>query len=184
MAEHGMAALSLAAAFYDEARLGWSIGEESDQRYLTAFSKMELPSYADVRAVATSKTPMSRAAKQQQLFDLYDRGVFGPPGSPPANITLLKRIEFGDVDKIAEEQQAYLAQQQQQQMQMELMKAQVQGQNQMALEGQRGENQRTLAAETDTRQQEREEASAGRSLEMDMIRSQMPQPPQAPRVGR
>lgn len=184
MAEHGMAALSLAATFYDEARLGWSIGEEQDQRTLTAFSKADLPNAADVRAVASSKTPMSRAAKQQQLFDLYDRGVFGPPGSPIANATLLKRLEFGDVAKMAEEQQAYMVQQQRQQMELELMKVRAMGQNAQQVEGQRGENARTLAAETDTRLQEREEASAGRSLEMDVLRDRLIPPPPAPKAGR
>jgi hypothetical protein len=183
MAELGLASLSLAAAFYDEARLGWSIGEESDQRYLTAFSAQDLPSIADVRAVATSKTPMSRAAKQQQLFDLYDRGVFGPPGSPPANVTLLKRLEFGDVDKLAEEQQAYLQQQQQQQMMMELAKVGAQGETQMQLQGQKGEQQRQLAEETDTRLEEREAANSERSLEMDLIRQQMLPAPAAPKAG-
>jgi hypothetical protein len=182
--EMGMHTLSLAAAFYDEARLGWTIGEENDERNPAAFSRMDLPSYADVRTVASSKLPMSRAAKRQEVFDLYQMGLLGQPGSPEAARIVLRRIEFGDVEKIAEEIEGQQQRQAQQAMMMELAKLQAQQQGQMQLQGQKGEQQRALAEETDTRMEEREAAGSERALAMDLMRQELMPAPPAPKAGR
>lgn len=140
ISRHGMQALALAKQFYDLQRLGHTIGQE-DQRELIAFSASDLPDNADVRAVAASRTPMSRAAKTQQLFDLYDRGILGQPGSPDANRIMLRRLEFGDVEQLYEEQVAVQERQMMQQMQMAQMQAQSQLQQQLAVEQARGQTQ-------------------------------------------
>jgi hypothetical protein len=175
IAMHGMQALALAKENYAEQRLGYITGQE-DARALFAFSATDLPDNADVRAVAASKTPMSRAAKQQQLFDLYDRGALGPPGSLPANITLLKRLEFGDVEQLAEEQQMF---QQQQMMQQAAIQEQA-AMQQMALQAQQGDQQAALEGQKAEQAQAQAQQGQEAQMQMEALKAMMQPAPAAP----
>lgn len=73
-----------------------------------------------------SGMPKSQAGKQQMSFELYDRGVYGPPGTPTSAKMLVKLLQLTDsssmlahIDQWQEDEaeaQAALMQMQQQQM--------------------------------------------------------------------
>lgn len=75
----------------------------------------------EIRMEAGSNLPENQEAKNGLVFNLHDRGGFGPPGTEPAIRNLLKGTKYPDADHIAQE--AALATQQMQMQQM-MMQAQ------------------------------------------------------------
>lgn len=179
IAKVGMHCLSLCRQFYDEDRLGYIIGED-DQPEIVAFNRERLPDYANVKPSTTAATPMSRAARQQMLLDLYKLGAFGPPGSPVANQILLERLEFGNVSEMIEQQQAQAVEQQR----MQMMQQQVQGDQAMAQQDQKHGQAMEMADRGEAAQLQRDGQSQDASLLLNLTKNGMQKPPSAPRAGR
>lgn len=72
----------------------------------------------EIRMKAGSNLPENQDAKNGLVFNLSDRGAFGPPGSEPAIRELLEGTQYPDAKRVAAEAAAATAQQQAQQQMM------------------------------------------------------------------
>ena len=56
----------------------------------------------EIRMEEGSTLPSDRDRRASQAYNLYDRGAFGPPGSPGAAYEILKAVEYPNADEIAQ----------------------------------------------------------------------------------
>lgn len=95
--------LELARQFYDEPRMLRIIGPNNSVR-VREFRREDIPDEVDVRVVAGAGLPKSRLAKQQLIFDLWDKKIVTDPRA------VVKLLEFGEVDGLHDDIQLDIAQ--------------------------------------------------------------------------
>jgi hypothetical protein len=104
--------------------LPWLV-EKQEQMMLGAPPSSVDKYLPEIRMQAGSNLPENQEAKNGLVFNLFDRGAFGPPGTMPASLELMKGTKYPDAENLA--QQGAMAQQQMMMQQAAMAAAQPQG---------------------------------------------------------
>src|SRR5690606_25848127 len=88
--------LHLARQFYIEPRVARIIGENNVIEVIE-FTRDDIPENADVMVIAGSSLPQSRVARQEFILELWRQRIIQDPR------TILKLLEFGDVEGVYED---------------------------------------------------------------------------------
>lgn len=136
-----------------------------------------------------SAMPKTAAGKRQEVLEMYNLGIFGPPGTPDAGRTVVQLLELAGSDIILDaldriEAKAQMAAQQDQQNQQQLQAQQLQAQQQtqmaqaqmkqqtdIALANQKGQMQAQQDAQTADADVQRQMALAGNQHQLDVAKS-------------
>lgn len=86
---------------YDVPRL-LTVAGRHRQAEVIEFSSEQIDENADIVVQTGSGLPSLKAARQQVLLEWYDKGIFGPPGSPEANRKFLSMADVAGSEDISD----------------------------------------------------------------------------------
>jgi hypothetical protein len=86
---------------YDVPRL-LTVAGANRQAEVIEFHSEQIDENADIIVQTGSGLPTLKAAKQQILLDYYEKGIFGPPGTPDANRKFLSMADVGGLDTVTD----------------------------------------------------------------------------------
>jgi hypothetical protein len=92
--------LALLPSVWTEEKVIAYAGKDNVVRTVTVLPEM-FDGRVQVRPSLDSAAAESRTTRQSRLKELYEMGVWGPPGSPQANATLLDQLNYPNLDRAA-----------------------------------------------------------------------------------
>lgn len=102
IARVGLMLLQIAQKYYTEIRTIRLVGEDKQHQVL-AFTGSDIRGINDIIVEPRSAIPDTLVAKRQEAVNLFNMGIFGPPGDPMTSARFLKYYEMGHLTELFEE---------------------------------------------------------------------------------